>query len=818
MLRHHLRASLRSFARHPVHCGLSIAVLTLGLTCFITAGLFARYVDTFDSALPNSSRIYVVYQSIDLRANRVNLPLTARTSFPVAERLRLEVPELAAVARAMASNALAGLPGAEPLRDGGVFFVDPDFTRIFALDVIAGSLEDALAQPHSAVLSAETAAKIFGTNSAIGKTVTISRGGRTDDVTVTAVVNVPKHSHLAFNALCSWDVYAASLNPSAAGAWMAVAVRTYALLPGDGSLTAREFDGRLAAFAEHAAPDANVKLGFAARSIPSFVKDGFATQLQGFGRAGLPLDVTTILLALGALILGIGCLNFVNLATARSASRGREIGVRKSLGASIRDVIIHELLQTACLAVIATILAFAVIAIAKRPLEVSLQALVPMTWSEPSFWAELGVLVAAVTFAAGLYPALVLARVNPVTALRLGAGKGGPPLLRKVLVGMQFASAAFLCIAVAIAYLQTNALREAAIGRFADQYVVLFPQLRAPGVGFDALAAELKRGLGIKGVAGMDVAPWQMGFNVRPMSRSQSEEGATVALDIHNVTHDYFALMDTPLLAGRSFSRDRADDTAPLPGEDVTRRTRPPALVLDRRAAAALGWTTPADAVGQVLYQTTPPRQTMEVIGVVESQPLALREVDAAGFAYGMSSVLTLFTVVRVDNRQVRAALEHIDDVWRRMAPNTAIMRPFLDETFENAYAAFTTANRIAIGLASFAIAIAGIGLLGMAAFVTVSRTREIGLRKTQGASSRSILKLLLWDFSKPVLVANLAIWPFAYIAAREYLGMFVERMMLTPLPFLATLAATLLVAWLAVSAYVIGAARLNPAVALRHE
>jgi putative ABC transport system permease protein len=349
--------------------------------------------------------------------------------------------------------------------------------------------------------------------------------------------------------------------------------------------------------------------------------------------------------------------------------------------------------------------------------------------------------------------------------------------------------------------------------------VVLNPNLRtAPGISFDALATELARGRGIKGVAGLDVYPWQMGFSVRPMSRSPGDDGVKVPLDIHNVTHDYFTVMDTPLLAGRWFSRERADDTAPLPGEDVSRRTRPQSVVLDRRAAVELGWTNPADAVGQLLYQATPPRQTVEVIGVVASQPLALRDRDAAGFAYGLSSITTLVTIVRIDKAEVRAALEHIDDVWRRVAPNTAIIRPFLDETFENAYAAFNTANRIAVGLASFAIAIAAIGLLGMAGFMTVRRTREIGLRKTQGASPRSILRLLLWDFSKPVVVANFVVWPPAYVAAREYLAMFVERVPLTPLPFVLTLAATLLVAWLVVGVYVIGAARLNPAVALRHE
>jgi putative ABC transport system permease protein len=819
MVPHYVRFALRSLAVNRFQAAASVVVLALGLTCLIAAGLFTRYVETFDGTLPKTERVYVVYQSVDMPTNKVSMPLSARTSFPVADQLRIEVPELDGVARFMASSALVGLPGAEPLADGGVYFVDSDFTRIFPLRATAGTFADALARPQTAVLSTATARSLFGADAAVGKVITISRGGRSTDVTVTAVVDVPTHSHLAFNVLCSWDVYAASLSPASAASWVGAAVRTYALLPADGSLKARAFNRRLEAFARRDVPGFDVTLGFAARSIPELVKDDFATRLQGFGRGGLPLDVTTILLMLGGLILAVGCLNFVNLATARSVTRAREIGVRKALGASVRAVIAQELLQTALLAAVATVLAFALIALAKRALADDVRALVPVPWSEFRFWLEIGLLLVAVTLAAGLYPALSLAHVNPMTALRLGTSKGGPPFLRKLLVGMQFASAAFLCIAVVIAYLQTQALREAAFLHFPDQYVVLNPALRtSPGISFDALAAELERGPGIKGVAGIDVAPWQMGYSVRPMSLSPDGDGVTVPLDLHNVTHDYFAVMDTPLLAGRWFSRERADDTAPLPGEDVTRRARPPAVVLDRRAAARLGWTNPADAVGQLLYETTPPRQTMEVIGVVESQPLALRDRDAGGFAYGLSTVTTLLTMVRVDKAEMSAALAHIDDVWRRVAPNTAVGRLFLDETFDNAYGAFDTTNRIAIGAASFAIAIAAIGLLGMAGFLAVRRTREIGLRKTQGASSGSIVRLLLWDFSKPVLVANLAIWPLAYVAARAYLGLFVERMTLTPLPFVATLAATLLLAWLVVGAYVGAAARLSPAVALRHE
>jgi putative ABC transport system permease protein len=810
----------RGLARHPWHVALSIAVLTLGLTCFIATGLFLAYLDGFDRELPNSERIYAVYQSFDQRNNGLDYPLGVRTAFPVAEQLRLEIPELEATARLVGSSAVVSADGGEPLPDP-VLFVDADFTKIFQLDVVAGELEGALAAPKSAVLAAATATKLFGTTAAVGRVVRINRQGQGVELTVTAVVEPPRHSHrgdsrfsAAFGVLGSWDLQDATLNDTLRTSWLLPGPSTYVLLPP--AMTAREFNDRLRVFADRSLPEAGAKIGFEARHVSQLVKDGVEASLRGITGHNLPLPA--VLLALGGLILGVACVNFVNLTTARSAGRAREIGVRKSLGANVRAIVLQDLLQTAALTLIATALSFAVIFLATLPFGAESRALVGVPWSAPSFWLELGLLLAAVTAAAGLYPALVLARVNPSAALRRGTGKGGPRLLRTVLVGVQFGSAALLCIAVAVAYLQTSALRAKALGRFADQYVVVGANVRsASGISFDALATELLRGPGIKGVAGVGFYPWAAGPPLR-VSRSPGEDGVQALIHHRNVTHDYFALLDTPLLAGRVFSRERADDARPRPGEDARGRATPPAVVLDRRAAAALGWPNPADAVGEVVYSVNFGGAPVQVVGVVESEPLTLRSYDSDAFVYALDTLTTLVTLVRIDNTQVRAALAHIDDLWRRAAPNTRIAHPFLDEEFERTYAAFTTAHRVALGLASFAIAIAAVGLLGLAGFMTARRTREIGLRKSQGATTRSILRLLLWDFSKPVVIANIVVWPIAFSAAREYLAMFVEGMPLTPLPFVLTLAATVLVAWCAMGVYVLGAARLNPAIALRHE
>jgi putative ABC transport system permease protein len=207
------------------------------------------------------------------------------------------------------------------------------------------------------------------------------------------------------------------------------------------------------------------------------------------------------------------------------------------------------------------------------------------------------------------------------------------------------------------------------------------------------------------------------------------------------------------------------------------------------------------------------------VIGVVETVPIAIRDRGSDGIVYRLAPQNAALTIVRVAKDDVKAATTHIDDVFKTLTSTRPLpTRMFLDQAFEVAYSTFDLINRVFVALGAFAIAIAAVGLFGMASYMTSRRTREIGLRKSQGATSRQILKLLLWDFSKPVLVANLVVWPFAVFAAERYLGTFAQRMTLGPWPFFAALLATLLVALAAVGGQVLRAARLRPTDALREE
>jgi putative ABC transport system permease protein len=391
--------------------------------------------------------------------------------------------------------------------------------------------------------------------------------------------------------------------------------------------------------------------------------------------------------------------------------------------------------------------------------------------------------------------------------------------LRTLLVGSQFALASFLVVAVVVLFSQRANLRETLLGRFSDQYVIVSPSRPGGNGDPNVLATELRKAVGIKGITGSAFPPWQFQGSRSRYSLSPGDDQPMITAEPGIVGYDYFDVLDIPLLAGRVFARERNDDIGG-PAANLRTPSAAQVAVLDRNATRAFGWTQPADAIGKTIYGNNGnPAAATEVIGVVESVPIAVRDRGSDGIVYLLMPRLTAFTIVRVDKDEVKGAAAHIDDVFKSLSPTgTPPLRQFLDQAFESAYFTFDLVNRVFVALGAFAIAIAAVGLFGMASYMTSRRTREIGLRKTQGATSRQILELLLWDFSKPVLVANLVVWPFAFYAAERYLDNFAQRMTLGPWPFFVALLATLLVACLAVGSRVLRASRLRPTEALREE
>jgi putative ABC transport system permease protein len=420
-------------------------------------------------------------------------------------------------------------------------------------------------------------------------------------------------------------------------------------------------------------------------------------------------------------------------------------------------------------------------------------------------------LLAAISLVGGAYPALVLSRVRPVDSLRSGAVSTGPRFVPTVLVGLQFAAASFLLVVALLMATQNKELQRNALRPDRDPVVTIdnnFLQLDVP---FDTLRSELLRDPRIKSVSSASQRPWNSGGPHQNFRRTTDATAPTPITMVNQVSYDFFDTVGIRIVAGRDFARDRND--APFfPRSEAT-----PAAIIDVSLLHQLGWQKPEQAVDQIIYRVTPSDpanrgEPVHVIGVSDEGYPRLVGPNADSNMYVRSALSVNVPLVRVSRTDIPGALAHIDAVWKQLVPKVPLRRQFLDDLFNAAYETYSTVGRVLTGLAAFAFVIAVMGLIGMAIHVTGRRRREIGIRKTLGATARGVVLMLLRDFSKPVLIANLIAWPFAFVVGRLYFNLFTQRAEMTAWPFLASLGITLGIAWLAVSAQAFRAAAVKPA------
>jgi putative ABC transport system permease protein len=432
------------------------------------------------------------------------------------------------------------------------------------------------------------------------------------------------------------------------------------------------------------------------------------------------------------------------------------------------------------------------------------------------FWLTLLVLLMIVTLAAGIYPAFVLSSVRPVRAAQAGKVRGGGGFVARLLVGLQFAGASFLVISMLVMAAQNREFKRAILSGSADTLVSISNNIARAGVDYEVLRTELLRQPHIRGVSASLFSPGAMVGNTQILAASTPEAARRVPVNASDINYDFFSTLDIPLLAGRPFERSHDDAATAASGARN--------IVIDRQLAEELGWSTPAEAVGKTTYRIAMDGRAraptpLTVVGVVENRALLLvSPFGATGNMYVLNPTLASLPIIRVDARDAPAALAEIKSVWARVAPDVALKTEFIDESVERAYRYFDLIKAVFTGVAALALAISVLGLIGMSIHVIGRRQHEIGVRKTLGASVASVVQLLLTDFSKPVIVANLVAWPLAYVVMNLYLSVFTQRTSLSAAPFILSFVLTLLIAWTAVGAQATRAARLKPATVLRYE
>jgi putative ABC transport system permease protein len=827
MLRNYLTVALRNLAANKVNAAINIGGLAVGLAACLAIVLLVRDELSYERWLPHADRIAAV-ESTFLVPGREALSFAAAPG-PMKAALEKDfTSDLERVVRVYQDED-SPVRVADRQFSTTISFVDPGFFDVFDLPMAAGDRAAALANNASVVLSQTTARKYFGDGPAVGNTITV--GGKLVFTVVGVFADIPHNSHLVLDAIALLDPQRYSKDrPGLLERWTSVNVRLYALLRSPDALARVAAD--LPAFVDRNVVFEVPGLTERPSSLVSFeLRPLLDIHLHGDKQGYANLGSFTAVLAfagIALLILVIACINFVNLATARATMRAREVAMRKVVGATRAQLVGQHLGEAVLTALFALVIAVALVELwlptfnsfIKKDLRLDLLG-------DPGMLAIMLGLIVCVGAIGGLYPAIYLSRFRPASVLRANKSSAqGSSRLRSALVVFQFAISISLIVCTATIYFQTVYARTLDPGFRSEHRLTL--------KGLDALAgnqarATLKRELaalaGVRGVAlSSDTPPLGSNSNTLLYPTAQIGEEKYIVETIR-VDPDFFGVYGVAPIAGRLFASDRPSDFQPK--DDQTGELRQ-SIVVNRALVAKLGAARPEDVIGRVLWEVNEPGKPMTVTTIVGVVPdLHLRSARAAitPLLYQAGgpdhSFDTLTAHVAPD--RTREVADAIAGIWARVSGGSPIHLAFVDDDLAKQYDGDEQRGKMFAGFAVFAIVIACLGLYGLASFSAQRRTKEIGMRKVLGASILDIVRLLVWQFSRPVLLANLIAWPVAFYVMREWLAGFRYAIDLTSPPVLAGIfggAATLalLIAWLTTAGHAYRVARGSPSGALRAE
>jgi putative ABC transport system permease protein len=806
---HYLKMTFRAMARQRFLSAMNLLGLAVGLASVILIFVHVNSELGYDSWLPRQERLYRVDTVETVPGQEPNA--IALAPGPLRDALPRSFPQIEAVSRAYVAP-LAVLRDGRPFAED-VLVADPDFFRLIALPFRSGDPGRALAEPTGVVLSERAARKYLGTADAVGRRLTIAAPKPRDFVVAAVFETLPNQSHLRFDVVIPHSGYFPLAGPEASeipDSWGGAYFHTYARLRPGADLAAIERG--LPAFVDRSLPQWLTGL------LKSAPHDFYRFRFVAFrdvhfdgapiGAMKPPASRTTIVaLSLVAfLILVIAAINFANLSAARSTLRAREVALRKTVGARGRQILVQFMVEAICVVTVAALLAVAASEVA-LPWLAGLIGLEPGAAlpGDPALWAMLAAAVAATALASGLYPSVVAARIRPAALFNRGGARLAGGRLRSVLVVLQFAISIALIATTAVILLQTRFARDRDLGFDPSGMLIV----RAPeGPEGAALAAafrdEVARQPDVAAASLSSAVPSDPSEDNVSIDRPGSVK--PVQLGYHKVDSRFFPTYGVKPLAGRA-------GTVPGSAPDESRSVFP--AVVNEAALAPLGLAGPEQAVGELLRSGG---KSYAIVGVVPDLHFRSLHRPVRPEIYRIDDLPGSAVSIRYRTPDLRGFLAAIDSVWSRRAPGRAAEREFLDEALQAQYSA-EQAQAALLGLfAAVAILLSCLGLVAMAAFTVESRTREIALRKVLGARSRDIFRLLLWQFLRPVVAANLIAWPAAYLVARKWLGQFAYRIDIPVSAFLLAGLAAALAAAAAVALNVLKVARAKPAAALQYE
>jgi len=803
MLTNYLKIALRSLRRHRSTAFINIFGLSVGIAACILILLFVKDELSYDRFNTNAPNIYRVVKDF-VNDDGSSLP-DATTPPALAPAMKREFPEVAAATRVFPSWGNKSLIsyGDKKFIEERIFRVDSNFFDVFTFPFLQGDPRSALQQPNAILITAATAKKYFGSEDPMRKVLKTDFG---DKMVAGVLRDVPANAHFHFDFLVPlWNNWGGSID----GQWDWYNFYTYVRLRPNANPAA--LTPKIQALYQQ-----NDKATKAIFHIQPLTGIHLRSDLKWEIEPNSNILYVYAFGIIGLFVILIACINYINLSTARSALRAKEIGVRKVTGAFlyllIRQFLTESIVTVSFAFAVGLLLAYlalpAINALVNKDLTLSV-------FLQP-LWL-LGTLIAIllVGLVAGLYPALYLSSIKPAWVLKgLRLPEGSIFRLRKTLVVFQFTISIALIIGTAIVVQQLHYIENAKLGLNKDQVLIIGDAGHLSRSNRESLLQHLQQTKGVERAAtsngivgGLN---WTMGMTAKGSKNSQ-------LVNFLNVSYDYLDVLGMQIVEGRNFSPAFPGDSA-TKGEPGSTSPIIGSLILNERAVKDLGIHEPV--IGSLVSTGTDADTTYyrRVVGVVKDFHFASFKSEIKPFAFSLAAGYQDNFTVKVDAAGIAGTIGEIQKKWSAYSPDRPFHYSFLDETFANLYRSEQRFNQVILYLTILAITIGCLGLFGLTAFTVERRTREIGIRKVVGASAGSIVVLLSKDFIRLVLLAIVIAVPIAWYAMDRWLQNFAYRIHIAWWIFLLAGAAAVLIALATVSFQAVRAAFSNPVNSLRSE
>ena len=795
MLKNYLKIALRNLQKHKVYSFINIAGLVVGMACCILILLWVQDELSYDRYHENADRIYRITYAEEIGDAYDHYALAP---FVAAPAFAAEIPGISAYTRLWQRTGLIKHNG-KNYDEENIFYADKDFFNIFSHEFIEGNPATSLENPGSIVLTRDMAEKIFGHTDVLNETINLSADG---DLKVTAVVeNVPRNSHFHFNYLVSINTIQGRRSEYLE-AWLVISGYSYLLL--DENADAKMVEERLAPVVEkYTGEDARkygTKMFYDLQPLTDIhLRSDLEAEIEGNG----DIRYVMVFSFIAIFILLIACINFMNLSTARSANRGKEVGLRKVLGAHKKRLIVQFLTESIGFAFISVIVAVNLVWLLVPPFngltgkEIAVSSLL----SSDVFFGLL-VLVVFTGVVAGSYPAFYLSSFQPIDTIRqklqIRSRRSG---LRNTLVIVQFAISIALIISTFIVLKQLNFMKTQKLGFKKEQVLAI----RARGKGldqqFEAFKNELKKDTGILEASYSNGIPGQTNTILTTFCEGQPDSVA-FTFDYIFADYDFLKTYEIELLRGRDFSRDYGAD-------------KDGAFLINETALSKLGWRE--EALGKKIGYS---REVMRpVVGIVKDfHYRSLKEVIGPLAIY-LRSEREAYLSLKMNTGDIPQTLSYIEKTWNSFEKERRFEYFFVDQNFDALYHSEERLSHIITYFSFVAVFIACLGLFGLASYTAEQKTKEIGIRKVLGASAGSIVMQLSRSFIKWVLVANLIAWPVSYFVLKNFwLSNFPFRIPLSLLTFVLAGLMAVAIAMLTVSYQSLKAALADPVDSIKYE